>query len=223
MADIDPNVGTREWDAFVKLDANGAPLEISYAPLTYKTSTNERPTDEWLVQDGYVGYIDPGKPLHNRFTHKVTAKPLYSLPIVNNVITQEYEIDTIEGADLEIATEQFSKAVNNEREHRISLGCLITVDGVGAIPIRGEPEDMRNLTNLGQVANMSLFTGVTTPIAFRDNDNVMHMLTPMQMSQLWQKAVMYVGMVYQASWALKEIRPFPASVSDNAYWPSKSI
>lgn len=223
MADIDPNVGTREWDTFVKLDENGVPVEITFAPLYFKTSTGERPTDEWLVTDGYVGYIDPGKPVINKYTQKVIVHPLQSLSIVNNVITQTYEVDTLEGAELAAATASHREAINAEREKRISEGCSISVDGVGNIPIRGAAEDMRNLTNMGQVANMSIISGSTTPVYFRDNNNFMHALTPTQMSQLWQKAVMYVGLIYQASWTIKDMNPIPLDYDNDQYWPPKSI
>lgn len=223
MADIDPNVGTREWDTFVKLDENGVPIEITMAPLYFKTSTGERPTDQWLVTDGYVGYVDPGKPNYNIFTQKVIKHPLQSLTIVNNVITQTYEVDTLEGAELAAATAMHRERINAEREKRISEGCDIFVDGVGNIPIRGAAEDMRNLTNLGQVANMSIISGSTAPVYFRDNNNVMHALTPTQMSQLWQKAVTYVGIIYQASWEIKDMTPIPLDYEDDKYWPLKSI
>lgn len=220
---INPNEGTRNWDSFVKLSANGAPIEVTYAPLTFRTDTGERPTDEWLVTDGYVGYINPGAPNYNKFIQKVIKTPLNQLPIVNNVITQTYTVDTLEGAELEAGNARYSTAVNAERERRIELGCDINVDGVGPIPIRGTSEDMRNLTNLGQVANMSLISGNNTPIPFRDNDNVMHMLTPSQMSQLWQKAITYVSMVYQASWVIKAASPRPYDFDQDKYWPTPGL
>lgn len=219
---IDPNEGTRVWDRFVRLE-NGIAKEITVAPLYFRTATGERPTDEWLVTDGYVGYIDPGKPIINKYRQKVIKHALETLPIVNNVITQTYEIDTLEGEELATAIRALKDAINTERERRISDGCTINVDGIGGIPIRGTAEDMRNMTNLGQIANMSLISGSTTPVSFRDNDNVMHVLTPTQMSQLWQKAVYYVSLVYQSSWTLKELTPIPTDYENDQYWPPKSI
>lgn len=219
---IDPNEGTRVWDRFVRLE-NGIAKEITVAPLYFRTATGERPTDEWLVTDGYVGYVDPGKPIINKYRQKVIKHALETLPIVNNVITQTYEIDTLEGEELAIAIRSLKDAINTEREKRISDGCIINVDGIGGVPIRGTAEDMRNMTNLGQIANMSLISGSTTPVSFRDNNNVMHVLTPTQMSQLWQKAVYYVSLVYQSSWALKELNPIPTDYENDQYWPPKSI
>lgn len=219
---IDPNEGTRVWDCFVRLE-NGVANEITVAPLYYRTATGERPTDEWLVTDGYVGYVDPGKPLYDKYRQKVITHSLQNLPIINNVITQTYEIDTLEGEELNQANRELKNAINVERERRIAVGCTIIVDGAGNIPIRGTPEDMRNLTNLGQIANISIISKNDMSITFRDNDNVMHVLTPTQMSQLWQKAVQYVSMVYQSSWILKETNPIPTDYDNDKYWPQKNI
>jgi hypothetical protein len=219
---IDPNEGTRVWDYFVRLE-NGVAKEISLAPLSYKTSTGERPTDEWLVTDGFVGYVDPGKPSYDKYKQKVIKHDLSTLPIVNNVITQTYETVNLEGEELASATVKLREAINAERERRISLGCVVNVGGVGAISIKGAAEDMRNLTNLGQIANMSIMAGSSAPIYFRDNDNVMHALTPTQMSQLWQKAVYYVSLIYQASWEIKEMNPIPTDIDNEQYWPAQVI
>lgn len=219
---IDPNEGTRVWEYFVRLN-NGVAQEITRVPMTFRTSTGERPTDEWLVTDGYIGYTDPGKPIYNPYREKVITHSLQSLPIVNNLITQTYEVATLVGEELDIATAKLRVAINTERERRISDGCTANIDGVGAIPIKGGSEDMRNMTNLGMIANLSIMAGSNTPIYFRDNNNAMHALTPTQMSQLWQKAIYYVSLVYQASWALKEISPLPTDYDLDSYWPDKVV
>lgn len=217
----DPDVGTRNWNIFVKVE-NGVPQEVTLVPMTYLTSTGKRPTDEWLVENGYCGYEKPAKPPYDQYSQKLIVTPVNQLKIgANNVVVQTYTVKNLVGEELIEATEKLKKDINFERERRIN-GCIIMVDGTN-IPIKGTPEDMRNLTNLGQLANLYIVTNNTTTIPFRDNNNVVHELTPLQMSTLWQKSVMYVSAVYQASWDLKESNPMPHDFANDLYWPNKEV
>lgn len=220
----DPNVGTRDWTKFVRVSANNRPEEITYAPYTFKTSTGERPTDEWLVTDGYRGYIESERPKYQKYSQKIIVTPLTELTLQpNNVFIQTYSIANLSGNELVTAIEKHKEDINVERERRISLGCNVAVTGAGHIPIKGAPEDMRNLTNLGQAANFAIILGDTTPIPFRDDLNIIHTLTPAQMSELWRKAVTYVSMIYQASWDLKDSDPIPTDYQNDNYWPNGTI
>lgn len=223
MTTIDPNVGNRIWTSFVLVEGNTI-SRISGAPLTFRTSTGQRPTDEWLVTDGYRGYVDNGPPQYNRYEQKVIKTPLQNLKIeANNVVVQTYTIATLSSDEKIIADATLCEDINAERERRINFGCTISVSNVGNVAIRGTNEDMRNLTNLGQLANMYILTNQNITIPFRDDNNVIHSLNPTQMSFVWQKAVQYVSSLYQASWTMKDKKPLPQDFTNDINWPSRNI
>ena len=104
--------------------------------------------------------------------------------------------------------------VNAERERRILVGA--TFYGVA---VTGDPQTVTNLANLGLGASIRLGAGDTTTVTpYRDADNVVHELTPMQMLGLWQAAASYVSLLYQKSWALKEMEIIPQDYTDDSYW-----
>lgn len=222
MTTIDPNVGSRVWTKFVLMEGNTV-SRISGAPSTFRTSTGERPTDEWLVTDGYRGYIDNGLPAYNKYEQKVIQTPFSQLRVeANNVVVQTYSVVTLSDSEKDEAKIILKNEINEERERRIASGCIVSVANVGNISIKGTNEDMRNLTNLGQLSNMYILTNQSAIIPFRDNDNIIYNLTPSQMSYVWQKAVGYVSALYQASWTMKDMNPLPQDFTQNSYWPSRN-
>lgn len=220
---VDPNVGNRIWTQFVKT-ANNKLEQITTAPLSYRTSTGERPTDEWLVTDGYKGYVDNGPPNYDRYKQKIVKTPLSELSVDgNNLVTQTYTVVALTNSELLEMNDVIKNEINMERNNRINSGCNVTLSGVGTISIKGGDEDTRNLTNLGQLANLFLSTNNNTMIAYRDNNNVVYQLTPAQMSELWKKTVYYVTSVYQASWNMKDMNPLPIDYIKDSYWPNKNV
>lgn len=220
---VDPNVGNRNWTKFVLIE-NGKVSRISDAPLSFRTSTGQRPTDEWLVEDGYRGYVDNGPPNHDRYKQKIVKTPLSELTIdKNNLVTQTYTVVALTSSELAEMDTRIKDEINIERDSRINSGCNVTISGVGVISIKGGEEDTRNLTNLGQLANLFLNTNDNTLITYRDNKNIIYKLTPAQMSELWKKTVYYVTSVYQASWNMKDMSPLPTDYTKDSYWPSKNV
>lgn len=221
---VDPNVGTRNWKKFVLVE-NGRVKRLSDAPLTFKTSTGQRPTDEWLVTDGYRGFIDALPPTYNKYTQKVVKTPIEDLVIdpKTNTVTQTYSVVGLGVDETAVMQEALKKDINAERDDRIRSGCTIEIKGFAFIAVSGSQTDMINLTNLAQLANMSIASGNNTKIVFRDALNNTYELTPAQMSELWQKATSYVTALYQASWRLKEMNPLPQNFRDNSYWPSSGV
>lgn len=221
--EIDPNEGNRVWTKFVLMEGNTI-SRMSSAPLSFRTSTGERPTDEWLVTDGYRGYIDNGPPEYNKYEQKIIRTPLTELTVdANNEVVQTYSVVSLNEDEQVEANLILKDEINIERERRIAKGCFIEVANVGNIAIRGTNEDMRNLTNLGQLSNMFILTNQNTTIPFRDDTNTVYDLTPTQMSYVWQKAVEYVSSLYQASWNMKEMDPLPQDYTSDSYWPNISV
>lgn len=109
-----------------------------------------------------------------------------------------------------------SEDVNAERDRRIVAGK--TINGVA---VTGREEDARNLTNLALASQLRIGSGdTTTPITFRDGNNVDHDLTPAEMLALWQGSAAYVSELYAASWVIKTLDPIPTDYADNTRWPT---
>ena len=112
--------------------------------------------------------------------------------------------------------------VNEERDRRIALGCVVTLSTGKVIPIQGRPQDQTNLLGLVTLAQMRVQTDSTTPTTFRDRDNNDHSLTPAEIIELWQHGVAYFELVMQAAWALKDADPTLDDYHDDMHWPAAS-
>jgi len=81
-----PTQGTRKYNAFVK---DGV---ITTKPLSWVADDGLRPTDEWLVREGYYGYVEAPAPAYDRKTQRVEQVPLSQTTPVNGVITQAWRV-----------------------------------------------------------------------------------------------------------------------------------
>lgn len=116
----------------------------------------------------------------------------------------------------------FSKLVNAERSRRILEGVEILLsDTDRPVALQGREEDWRSLTDLCTNAQLQLGLGDDEPIPFRDRDNEIHQLKPHQVIELWQRGNAWVSAVRQASWRIKEMKPYPQDVSVDALWVSE--
>ena len=126
----------------------------------------------------------------------------------------------ITAADKAAAEQDRRRAgVNAMRDSLIAAGALIGLTGYGDIPVRGTPGDQFNLLGLGQTADQMIAAGVTSPIPFRDAENMMHALAPVQVAELVRKAKEFASAVYAASWAIKDGGDIPADFAADARWP----
>lgn len=108
--------------------------------------------------------------------------------------------------------------VNRERDRRIEEGTVITVDGYGDVALSGREKDTVNLQGLAFGARLMLDQGDTTTITpFRDRDDVVHQLTPMQILEVWQKGSAYVSRMYQVAWAMKD-GGIPVDYAEDHHW-----
>lgn len=221
---VNPDAGNRNWTKFVLLDNTGKPFKVSDAPSSFIAPSGQRPTDEWLVEDGYRGYVDVLPPAYNKYEQKLVKTPIADLTIqANNVVIQTYSVQTLTTQEKSGMINVLREDINRDRELRIIAGCTVNIAGVGNIVITGHDEDMRNLSNLGQLANLYIASNTNITIPFRDDTNTIYNLTAQQMSYVWLKAVAYVSSLYQASWNLKDSDPIPQDYANTAYWPSRNV
>lgn len=62
MTTLNPDHGSRNWAQLVKVQ-DGKAIEIDNAPLgKWKTDSGQRPTDEWLAEQGYYGFMPGDEP-----------------------------------------------------------------------------------------------------------------------------------------------------------------
>lgn len=120
-----------------------------------------------------------------------------------------------------------SEDVNRERDRRIRQGALLLAGDYSApIQVDGSPETMSNMLNRKNVADEYIQAGLLTqPMIWRDDNNVNHILTPLQMKALWLSGVAYVDIIYMASWALKtnpdgSPKVIVADYKDDMRWPN---
>ena len=111
--------------------------------------------------------------------------------------------------------------VSAERDRRIALGSTFNVMGYGPIRISGDDTTVRNLQGLAFAAQLRLAQGDdATTTAFRDDDNVIHLLLPSQVINLWSQGAAFVSAVFAAAWALKDNPAgIPADFINDEYWP----
>lgn len=110
--------------------------------------------------------------------------------------------------------------VQVERDRRILAGSTCTVAGYPT-PIRlaGDPQTSNNMQARVTNAILAQQQGVTDPIfAWRDEDNVVHNLTPAQFLDLFNQASMFVDQLYRKSWALIDNPPIPADYAEDKHW-----
>lgn len=223
---IDPNVGSRNWTSFVLVE-NGKPVRRSDAPLYFKTDTGQRPTDEWLAQDGYFGFIDTLPPTdYNKYEQKVIKLSIDKLIVDpgSDTVTQRWSIVDMTSAEKLEALEVLKNDINDLRDGKIRAGCSVKLNGISTpLYISGSEDNIRNISNLAQLAMFQVSNGSTTTIAFRDDKNIIYNLTPAQVIEMWQKSMQYITSLYQASWTLKDSSPVPQDFTDQKYWPSNEV
>jgi hypothetical protein len=114
-----------------------------------------------------------------------------------------------------IPADEASVLVNRERQRRIEVG-----KDFGGVWVTGSDRDQVNLLALKDTAKDLQAAGIDAAvIPFRDGNNIEHILTAAEIIDLANAGKMYVSAIYQASWALKAMDPFPVDYTDDAYWP----
>lgn len=115
-----------------------------------------------------------------------------------------------------------SANVNAERDRRVVAGSAFDLSGYASrVRVTGDNTTKSNLQGLAFGAQLRLAQGDTSTLTpFRDADDVIHMLAPGQMIELWMRCANYVSACFAAGWALKDATDgIPADYADNEHWP----
>lgn len=120
-----------------------------------------------------------------------------------------------------------SELVNQERDHRVLNGKHFYLTGYTdeggdpiAIHVGGDPVTRENLGQQKDVAELQKAAGVVDPVLkWRDEANIIHLLTPDQMIELWLQGVAYVSAIYEAAWTLKDGGDIPEDFAEDYHWP----
>lgn len=151
------------------------------------------------VEDGISVYLAPGTDLHTQATAGAFgAVAPYAPPP---------------------PPEPNKTDVQRERDRRILAGSTFTLTGYpNPVRLAGDERTTTNLHARMSLAQQRLQMGDTTPFGWRDEDNVVHMLTPAQIIELFAEASMFVDHVYHKSWQLIDNPPIPADYADDKHW-----
>jgi hypothetical protein len=111
--------------------------------------------------------------------------------------------------------------ITNMRTQKIIEGCTVTLTGGKIVPLTGRQEDLTDLQGLAFGAQLRVGQGDTTTLTpFRDANNVIQNLTPLEILELWSSGAAYVSSLYEASWTLKDSDPVPDDWADASHWPT---
>jgi hypothetical protein len=125
-----------------------------------------------------------------------------------------------------VAPSKTGSDVNVERDRRILAGTVINVTGHGSIPVTGTKDDKDVFLARRIVAASAAENGVTAPVfVFRDRENSIHNLTPLQMVELADKGFSWIEAMMVRSWAMKDgASPYEAGIpddlEDDSHWPT---
>ncbi|MFN3250057.1 hypothetical protein [Roseibium album] len=115
--------------------------------------------------------------------------------------------------------------VDAERARRIDLGAEFTLSDGMVIAITGRQQDQTVLLGSSIAAQSLAVSGETNPVmVYRDRDNQIRNLTPLQMIELYTKGLTWITTIMQVSWAMKDgTGPYsagiPSDYTDDSHWP----
>lgn len=76
MTEINPEIGSRNWTELVKIEG-GLAVKMDSKPIyQWKTESGQRPSDEWLGENGYYGVIFSDEPSFDPLIERAVQKPL---------------------------------------------------------------------------------------------------------------------------------------------------
>ncbi|WP_156958957.1 hypothetical protein [Labrenzia sp. DG1229] len=116
--------------------------------------------------------------------------------------------------------------VNTERQRRIDLGAEFTLTGSMVIAITGRQQDQTVLLGSSIAAQSLAAGGETNPVmVYRDRDNQIRNLTPLEMIELYTKGLTWITAIMQVSWAMKDgtgayTSGIPSDYTDDSHWPT---
>lgn len=111
--------------------------------------------------------------------------------------------------------------VNAERARRKALGAPVNITGIGEFTMdtRANTDDMINITGLTLKGTLLVNVADTlTTVSVRDSNNVDRDLTGAQLVQLGEQVAAHHSVLYECSWALKDLETIPTDYTDDQYW-----
>lgn len=115
--------------------------------------------------------------------------------------------------------------VDAERARRIDLGAeFVLTDGM-VIAITGRQQDQTVLLGSSVAAQSYIAAGNPGAVmVYRDRDNVVRNLSPLQMIELYQRGLGWITSIMQVSWHMKDgtgayAGGIPSDYTDDSHWP----
>lgn len=113
------------------------------------------------------------------------------------------------------------KKINEKRAAVIEAGTTINIDDYGPVRLGGRKQDRENLHGLAFSSSLRLGIGDNeTLLPFRDADNVVHLLNPSQMIELFVKGARWVSRQYTLTWGMKDGEELPEDWVNDPRWGS---
>lgn len=132
----------------------------------------------------------------------------------NPVVVRQFETATAEQI-----VRIFRDAVNVKRAGLLAAGTDVEVTGYGVVALQGRPDDQTLIQGLAFGAQLRLGLGDSaTQMPFLDRANVLHLLTPVQMIEVWRKGAAFVSVVYRRSWVIKTMDPILTDLDEQTLW-----
>lgn len=76
MTEINPEIGSRKWKELVKIE-DGFVVKMDSKPIyQWTTESGQRPSDEWLGENGYYGVVYSDEPSVDLLLERATLNPL---------------------------------------------------------------------------------------------------------------------------------------------------
>lgn len=208
----DPEIGSRNWTALVRADT----LQVDNAPLRWRTQSGQRPSDEWLRSQGFVGMIDPGPPQYDPRVERVTRLPDLAIDLNAGTATIVYAVERL-------SEEELRSAINTERDRRIASGFAFN-----GVRFQTRPEDRENIAGAGVLALGAIVAGAQADdYRWHGGDEDFgwiaenNAIVPMDAQTVYafgQGAATWKSAHIFAARALKEMSPIPADYADDKWW-----
>lgn len=224
-----PDIGTRNWSAFVRMEGS-LPVEIDNRPLSWRTASGQRPTDEFLAEhEGYYGLIETTAPTFNPKTHKAVRFPLGAAQIDHALytVTPMWAVVELNADELAEARRAEERAVDDERDRRIHGGLIFA----GRV-FQTRLEDQKRIAGAGTLALAAIVQGAQvgdlrwhggdSDFEWIAADNTVMAMDAQTVFAFGQKAATWERDHVFAARTLKSMEVIPADFVDDSYWPALS-
>lgn len=118
-------------------------------------------------------------------------------------------------------TERYYAGIAREAARRLALGVDVHLDNHGWIALDCRPDHHQVLATSAQMASTYVATALDDELmVFSDREDVMHMLSPRAMIDLFVAGSEYVGQVQMSAHILRAMPSRPVNLDDDSFWPA---